>query len=392
MYELDARTRAERYRERRARYRKWLLLVGAVLVGLFVGIGAYAGIFIRDDDGSEAAYPAAKVGEARSSSVAPDEAQESTAPSVAKSGSLANVTTEDTEVSRSSEAARDPADRPAPEVPPEDSSKTLDVLVLGVDQRPSASEGSSSRSDTIMLARVTPSTGDVKLLSVPRDLYVEVEPGVKDRINTAYTYGGIKQARAVMEGLTGVKVDGYVIADFEGFEKIIAAIGGVEVDVGHGVFPEKWHMGEGVQRLGGRKALFYARYRGTPCGDLDRIDHQQRLLAALREQALGWNTITRVPQIVKITNENVDTDLGVLQVISLARALVLNGEEGEMSTAELKGAPTYLPDGEQVLMPETKANEDILQDFRNDAPEEPRSDRAPRPETPPLPGGTSSAC
>ena len=378
MYEQDARTRAERYRERRARYRKWQLLICAVLVVLFSGIGAYAGIFTRGDGGSKAAYPAAKVGEERSSSVAPYETQGATAPSVAKSNYLADERTAGTIASPSSEATQDPADKPAPK----GSSKTLDVLVLGVDRLPSAAEGSSTRSDTIMLVRVTPSTGDVKLLSVPRDLYVEVEPTVKDRINTAYTYGGVKQARAVMEGLTGVQVDGYVIADFEGFEKVIAAIGGVKVDVGHGVFPEKWHMGEGVERLGGRKALFYARYRGTACGDLDRIDRQQRLLAALREQAIGWNTITRVPQIVKVTNENVDTDLGVLQAISLARALVLHGEEGEMSTAELDGHPTYLPDGKQVLMPETKANEAILQDFRDDAPKERWS----------SPGGSSSKC
>ena len=297
---------------------------------------------------------------------------------MAKSNSLANERTAGTVASRSSEATQDPANKTAPK----GSSKTLDVLVLGVDRLPSAAEGSSTRSDTIMLVRVTTSTGDIKLLSVPRDLYVEVEPTVKDRINTAYTYGGVKQARAVMEGLTGVRVDGYVIADFEGFEKVIAAIGGVKVDVGHGVFPEKWHMGEGVERLGGRKALFYARYRGTACGDLDRIDRQQRLLAALREQAIGWNTVTRVPQIVKVTNENVDTDLGILQAISLARALVLHGEEGEMSTAELDGHPTYLPDGKQVLMPETKANEAILQDFRDDAPKERWS----------SPGGSSSKC
>ena len=297
---------------------------------------------------------------------------------MAKSNSLANERTAGTVASRSSEPTQDPANKTAPK----GSSKTLDVLVLGVDRLPSAAEGSSTRSDTIMLVRVTTSTGDIKLLSVPRDLYVEVEPGVKDRINTAYTYGGVRQARTVMEGLTGVQVDGYVIADFEGFEKVIAAIGGVKVDVGHGVFPEKWHMGEGVERLGGRKALFYARYRGTACGDLDRIDRQQRLLAALREQAIGWNTVTRVPQIVKVTNENVDTDLGILQAISLARALVLHGEEGEMSTAELDGHPTYLPDGEQVLMPETKANEAILQDFRDDAPKERWS----------SPGGSSSKC
>ena len=378
MYEQDARTRAEHFRERRARYRKWQLLICAVLVVLFSGIGAYAGIFTRGDGGSKAAYPAAKVGEGRSSSVAPGKTPGDTAPSAAKSNYLANERTAGTVASSSSEATQDPTDKPAPK----SSSETLDVLVLGVDRLPSAAEGSATRSDTIMLVRVTPSTGDVKLLSVPRDLYVEVEPKVKDRINSAYAYGGVKQARVVMEGLTGVQVDGYVIADFEGFEKVIAAIGGVEVDVGHGVFPEKWHMGEGVERLGGRKALFYARYRGTACGDLDRIDRQQRLLAALREQAIGWNTVTRVPQIVKVTNENVDTDLGILQAISLARALVLHGEEGEMSTAELDGHPTYLPDGKQVLMPETKANEAILQDFRDDAPKERWS----------SPGGSSSKC
>jgi LCP family protein required for cell wall assembly len=371
LQELETKTRKEHFQERRVRYRKWGLLVGVVLVGLSFGIGAYAGIFTRDDDGSKATYPVAHVGDVQSR----DEAQEPVAPLAAKAA-------------QNSKATREPADEPAPKV----TSKTLDVLVLGVDRLPSAAEGSSSRSDTIMLARVTPSTGDVKLLSVPRDLYVEVEPGVKDRINAAYSYGGIKQARAVMEGLTGVQVDSYVIADFEGFEKVIAAMSGVEVDVGHGVFPEKWHMGEGVQRLGGRKALFYARYRGTACGDLDRIDRQQRLLAALRKQAFGWNTITQLPRIVKIINENVETDLGVLQSISLARALVLKGEEGEMSTTELRGSPASLPDGEQVLMPETKANEAVLQDFRNGAPKERRSDRAPRPGVSPTPGWKSSSC
>ena len=381
MYELDARTRA-------ARYRKWRLLIGAVLLILLSGIGAYAGIFTRGDDGSKAPYPVAKAGEGRASSVAPDEAQGSTTPSVAESSSSANTTTGGTVASRSSEATQDPADKPAPK----GSSETLDVLVLGVDQLPSAAEGSSSRSDTIMLARVTPSTGDVKILSVPRDLYVEVPPGERDRINAAYAYGGIEQARAVIEGLTGVQVNAYVIVDFEGFEKIITTIGGVEVDVGNDVFPEKWHMGEGVQRLGGRKALFYARYRGTACGDLDRIDRQQRLLAALREQALGWNTITRLPRIVKVTSKNVDTDLGVPQLISLARALVLHGEDGAMSTAELEGYATDLPSGAQVLMPNEKANRGTLQEFRNGAPKRRESDRTPRPGVSPTPGESSSSC
>jgi anionic cell wall polymer biosynthesis LytR-Cps2A-Psr (LCP) family protein len=123
-------------------------------------------------------------------------------------------------------------------------------------------------------------------------------------------------------------------------------------------------MGEGFERLNGHEALKYARYRGTPGADLDRIDHQQKLLAALRRQALRWDTVTRLPAIIKVTNENVNTDLGIMQVIPLARALVLNGEDNRMTTAELEGNPKFLHDGEQVLVPDDEANEAIVQDFR----------------------------
>jgi len=263
------------------------------------------------------------------------------------------------------EAAREKAARiAAAKEAAQTSGEPLDVLVLGVDRRPSSAEGESTRSDTMMLVRVTPATGEVKLLSVPRDLYVEVESGEKDRINTAFAYGGIEEARAVMEDLTGVEIDNYVIVDFEGFEKVIDAMGKVRVDVGKGVFPEHWNMGEGFERLNGHKALKYARYRGTPGADLDRIDHQQKLLAALRRQALRWDIVTRLPAIIRVTNENVNTDLGILQVIPLARALVLNGEDNKMTTAELEGHPKSLSDGEQVLVPDDEANEAILQDFR----------------------------
>src|SRR5215208_2876472 len=239
----------------------------------------------------------------------------------------------------------------------------LNVLVLGVDTRPDDPE-MGSRTDTIMLVQVVPKTGDVKLLSVPRDLYVEVEPGEKDRINAAYNYGGLKQTVDALENYSGVAIDHYAIVDFDGFREIIETMDGVKVDVGHEVFPEKWHMGEGVQRLGGRKALFYARYRGTPRADLDRIDHQQKLLAALRRQAFRWNTVTKMPGILKTTNENVDTDLGIWQAVPLARALILHGRDGDLTSSELQGYPTTLDDGTQVLVPNAKANEAILQDFR----------------------------
>ncbi len=259
------------------------------------------------------------------------------------------------------------------------------MLVLGVDRRPEAAEGSATRSDTMMLVQVTPRTGRIELLSVPRDLLVEVEPGVKDRINTAYAYGGVEQAMTTMEDFTGLPIDHYAIVDFGGFEDVVNALGGITVDVGQpirvGIEGRRVYIPPGEQELDGLEALAYARYRGSPCGDLDRIERQQRLVAALREQALGWNTITKLPRIVMVANQNVDTNLGVIQAISLGRVLVGRGGEGGLRSSQLKGTPTTLPNGDAVLVPDEQANDRILKTFRYDDPEIRRPDRAPRPES-----------
>lgn len=239
----------------------------------------------------------------------------------------------------------------------------LNVLVLGVDTRPDDEE-MGSRTDTIMLVQVVPGTGEVRLLSVPRDLLVEVEPGVEDRINAAYNYGGIDETIDALENYAGVPIDHYAIVDFEGFSEIIGAMGGVKVDVGEGQFPEKWHLGEGVQRLGGRKALFYARYRGTPGGDLDRMRRQRELVAALRSKALRWNTVRKLPETMKIMDENVQTDLGIGEAITLGRVMIRQGRHAEMTSEQLKGTPETLPDGDQVLVPDEDANQPILDKFR----------------------------
>ena len=350
-----------------------------ILAGLFFASGTQAAALLQGDS-SETANSAGGAGAVESPGVdnasyqgskTSDKSKSAEAPPAPSGDKTDQVLTSHQETKSGNrtrgkdarEAARQAEQKAAKQLD-NASDKPLDVLVLGVDKRPDAADGESTRSDTMMLVRVTPSTGRVKLLSVPRDLYVEIKPGVKNKINAAYAYGGVDQARSVMEDITGVEIDNYAVVDFEGFEKVIDVIGGVKVDVGHDVFPEKWHMGEGVQRLGGRKALFYARYRGTPRADLDRIDHQQKLLAALRRQAFRWNIVTKLPGIIKATNDNVSTDLGVWQVIPLARALVLNGRDGKMTSSELQGYPTYLDDGAQVLMPEQDANDAILKSFR----------------------------
>jgi LCP family protein required for cell wall assembly len=385
VHELDTRTHTERLR-----WRKLRLMVVAVLVGLLAATGAYAGI-VQEGVGSEAGHHSAKTGEGRSPGADPDEAQVSTAPSVEKARGRVHETKEGLVASRRSEQKRDPAGKPAPKETSRDAEVSLVVLVLGVDRRPSAGEGSASHSDTMMLVRVSPETGRVGLLSVPRDLLVEVQPGVEDRINTAYLYGGTQRATAVMEDLTGISIDRHAIVDFGGFEDAIDALGGVTLKVGEpirvGIEGRRVYIPAGRQELDGLEALAYARYRGTACGDLDRIRRQQRLITALREQALGWNTITRLPGIVKATHENVDTDLGIVQAITLGRALVGRGKDGGMKSYQLKGEREILPNGDEVLVPRERANERILEKFRNDGPtKNPSQDRPPRD------AGPRSAC
>ena len=334
-YNLATRTRAGRYRWGRLRYRRRRVVV-AVLVGLFFATGTFAGI-VREGGGSEADHPAVKAGEVRSSSVAPEE--------------------------------------------------SLNVLVLGVDRRPSDADGSRSHSDTMMLVRVSPKTGQIRLLSVPRDLLVEVEPGMKDRINTVYLDGGTQRATAVMEDLTGTTIDRYAIVDFGGFEDVVDALGGVTLKLGHpiriGIDGRRVYIPPGRQELDGLEALAYARYRGTACGDLDRIRRQQRLVGALREQVLGWNTITKLPGMVKVMHENVETNLGIEQAISLGRALVGRGKSAGMRSYQLKGKPEILPNGDAVLVPNEQANERILENFRNGAPtKNSRHEQAPRDDGP----------
>jgi len=249
---------------------------------------------------------------------------------------------------------------------PEGYGGPLNVLVLGVDERPPDSrepQVAGSRSDTIMLVRIYPRSGDVGLLSIPRDLLVEVAPGVRDKINAAYSYGGVDQSMEAVERLTGIPIDRYAIVDFEGFSDTIDAMGGVEVDV-EVELPPKYAVGDGLQTLNGEQALFYARWRGTSGGDLDRIEHQQQLVAALRSKALEWDTVTRLPEIMNIMDQNVETDLGFQEALSLGRVLIDRGRNARMTAVQLKGTPDVLPGGTQILVPKEATNEAILEEFR----------------------------
>src|ERR671920_358016 len=208
------RPRSQRSRWNRARYRRRRFYAVLVLACLFFGVGTQAAAYFEPEttqvassaDGEKSVNTTERLAASRDNKPA-TENRERAAREAAKEKRQEAAREKRQEAAKEAkeEAAKEKAIKDAEQA----SGDPLDVLVLGVDRRPDAGEDSSTRSDTMMLVRVVPASGEVKLLSVPRDLYVEVEEGKKDRINSAFAFGGIDQARSVMEDLTGVEIDNY---------------------------------------------------------------------------------------------------------------------------------------------------------------------------------------
>ncbi len=167
----------------------------------------------------------------------------------------------------------------------------------------------------------------------------------------------------MVEDFARIPVDIYVVAPFN-FQKFITAMGGMKMNVEDEV-PHKYKIEDRLQTLDGSQALYYyVRWRGTPEADLGRIERQQRLSAALCSKALGWDTMTELPEIVTIMDENVEADMGLWEAIPLGRVLARHRRGAEITSAQLKGASEILPNEIQILVPNEAANETVLDWFR----------------------------
>ncbi len=179
----------------------------------------------------------------------------------------------------------------------------INVLILG--QGGAGHEG-AYLSDTIMLASLKPSTGQVALLSIPRDMIVKIPGYGFDRINTANAYGekngypggGAAFAARVLEDTLKQPINYYVRIDFNGFEQIIDEIGGIKVNIDRSFTDEQYptedggyqtvSFEKGITTLSGKKALQYVRSRHAPgeLGDFSRARRQQKVIIALKDKLL----------------------------------------------------------------------------------------------------------
>ena len=214
---------------------------------------------------------------------------------------------------------------------------TVNFLLIGSDRRPTG----SFRTDTLVVAILRPSEGQVSLISIPRDLWVSIPGFENNRINTAYQLGisadypggGPGLLRDTIQYNLGIRIDHTSLVEFDGFRKIVDTLGGVDVPVScpytdwrlidPGLDPENennWYLftaNPGVIHMDGDLSLWYARSR-QKSNDFDRGRRQQEVLRALFSQALQTGTLTRIPELYGDLKDTVETDLGLGDILKLS--------------------------------------------------------------------------
>lgn len=216
------------------------------------------------------------------------------------------------------------------------------ILVLGLDARPG--EGMVTRSDTLILATVDPEQLYAGMLSIPRDLYIDIPGYAPDRINAAHVLGesvqrggGPRLAAETIEQNFQVRVHRTLRMDFRGFVAIIDAAGGVTVDVENAIIDYEYptenygtmvvEFKSGPQHMSGERALQYARIRHGS-SDFLRAERQQRVIVALARQ-LSWpGNWWRLPNVYLVLAQYVDTDLNIVDIAMMAPTLLWVGPNG----------------------------------------------------------------
>ena len=208
------------------------------------------------------------------------------------------------------------------------------IALLGSDVRTGGgmAPGDPGRSDTTILLRLDPASDQISMLSIPRDLKVEI-PGVgTDKFNAAYAYGGTKLTLQTIRELTGLEVNHVINVDFQGFAMAIDAIGCVFIDVDRDYYNSnvgkaasemyaEIDIDPGYQKLCGPDALAYARYRHTDT-DLVRSSRQQDLIGEVRNRLSFSEIINRRNELIKAFTENTRSDIsGAKESLELLRLL-----------------------------------------------------------------------
>ncbi len=225
-----------------------------------------------------------------------------------------------------------------PSLTPWDGAGRVTILLLGLDYRDWEAGDEYSRSDTMILLTLDPLTKTAGILSVPRDLWVDIPGFQHGKINTAYYLGdayklpggGPGLAVKTVEEFLGVPIHYYAQVDFGAFVRFIDEIGGVKVDVPEPITVDllgagsqtKKKLKPGVQVLPGEWALAYARARYTDGGDFDRARRQQQVILGIRDRILSLDMlptlVAKAPALYAELAGGIHTNLSLEDATRLA--------------------------------------------------------------------------
>jgi LCP family protein required for cell wall assembly len=253
------------------------------------------------------------------------------------------------------------------------------ILILGLDRRPE--QGYTVRSDVLMLMSAYPAGPRLALLSIPRDLYVEIPGYSTSRINTAHFWGerdseggGPALAMETVARAFDVPVHNYVRLDFDGFRAVVDGVGGIDVVVEEGIVDNAYPSADygttrieipaGAQHMDGETALRYVRSRHGS-SDFDRAARQQQVVIGLARRLSspwGW---ARLPAVFGAAMEHIDTDLGlgdILTLIVVGLRVGPDGIEHHVIDREMT-VPWTTPTGGSVLLPRWEAIGPLVADL-----------------------------
>ncbi len=254
---------------------------------------------------------------------------------------------------------------------PWDGSSRVTILLLGLDYNDWRA-GQTPHSDTMMLLTIDPVNKTAAMMSLPRDLWVNIPGFDYGRINEAYfdgeSYklpgGGPELARQTVEQFIGVPIPYYMVMDFYTVIKIIDEVGGVEIKPFQDVKVEKFGGGEQQELLAGQKytldgalALAYARDRHTAGGDVDRAQRQQEVILALRKRILRYQDlptfIAKIPAIYQDLSSGIKTNLSINDAVQLGvLALSLDAKSISRNVINYEMViQATSPNGEAILKP-----------------------------------------
>ncbi|SER60405.1 LCP family protein [Salisediminibacterium halotolerans] len=240
-----------------------------------------------------------------------------------------------------------------------DKEDPLSFLLLGTDE----DDADSGRTDTMMVVTVNPQDESMKLVSIPRDTMVSIPGRGDDKINHAFAFGGAQLAMETVENYLDIPVDYYITINMDGFEEMVDAVGGVEVDNSFAFSQSGYQFQEGPQELDGSQALAYSRMRGDdPQGDLGRNERQREIVFGLIDEGASFSSITRAGQILDSLGNNMKTNLDFDTLTKVGEKY--NSARHNQETLEINGEGTTI-DGVYYLQVPEELRQEISNELRD---------------------------